>query len=50
MELTLERAKELNRDMVTEEHLILHCLNVCYAMEAMARLFGADPENWMAVG
>ena len=50
MELTLERAKELNRDMVTEEHLIIHSLNVCYAMGAMARHFGADPEHWMAVG
>ena len=36
MNLTMERARELNRDMVTEEHLILHSLNVCYAMEAMA--------------
>ena len=50
MKLTLEKAKELNRDMVTEEHLILHSLNVCYAMEAMARHFGADAERWMAVG
>ena len=46
----MERARELNRDMVTQEHLILHSLNVCYAMEAMARHFGADPEHWMAVG
>ena len=50
MNLTLERAKELNRDMVTEDHLIIHSLNVCYAMEAMARHFHADPEHWMAVG
>ena len=50
MNLTMERARELNRDMVTEEHLILHSLNVCYAMEAMAKHFGADPEHWMAVG
>jgi predicted hydrolase (HD superfamily) len=50
MTLTLEKAKELNRDMVTEEHLILHCLNVCFAMEAMARHFGADEEHWKAVG
>ncbi len=50
MNLTMERAKELNRDMVTEEHLILHSLNVCYAMEAMAKHFGADPEHWAAVG
>ena len=50
MKLTLERAKEINRDMVTEEHLIIHSLNVCYAMGAMARHFGADEERWMAVG
>ena len=50
MNLTMERAKELNRGMVTEEHLILHSLNVCYAMEAMAKHFGADAEHWMAVG
>ena len=50
MDLTIERAKELNKDMVTEEHLILHSLNVSYAMGAMARHFGADEEHWMAVG
>ena len=50
MALTMERARELNRDMVTQEHLILHSLNVCYAMEAMAKHFGADPEHWKAVG
>ena len=48
--LTLERAKELAADMVTEEHLILHELNVCYAMGAMARHFGEDAEHWQAVG
>ena len=48
--LTLERAKELNATMVTEEHLILHALNVCYAMGAMARHFGEDEEHWQAIG
>jgi len=48
--LTLERAKEINKDMVTEDHLIIHSLNVCYAMGAMARHFGADAEHWEAVG
>ena len=48
--LTLERAKELNGTMVTEEHLIIHALNVCYAMGAMARHFGEDEEHWQAVG
>ena len=36
MNLTFERAIELNRDMVTEEHLIIHSKNVMAAMEAMA--------------
>ena len=48
--LTLERAKELNATMVTEEHLILHAMNVCYAMGAFAEHFGEDKEHWQAVG
>ena len=48
--LTLTRAKEINQTMVTEDHLIIHSLNVCYAMGAMAEYFGADPEYWMAIG
>lgn len=48
--LTLDRAKELNATMVTEDHLLLHELNVCYAMGAMARHFGENEEHWQAVG
>ncbi len=48
--LTLERAKELNATMVTDEHLIIHALNVCYAMGAMAKHFGEDVEHWQAIG
>lgn len=48
--LTLEEAKRLNATMVTEEHLLLHALNVCYAMGGMARHFEEDEEHWMAVG
>ena len=48
--LTLERATELNTAMVTEAHLILHAKNVSYAMGAMAKHFGQDPEHWEAVG
>ena len=48
--LTLTRAKELNAEMVTDPHLIVHSTNVMAAMEAMARHFGADPEHWKAVG
>ena len=48
--LTIERAQELNAGMVTEDHLILHELNVCYAMAAMARHFGGNEEHWQAVG
>ncbi len=48
--LTPERAKELNETMVTEESLLLHVKNVCYAMGAMAEHFGEDPEHWQAIG
>ncbi|MBQ9593175.1 MAG: hypothetical protein IJR36_04795 [Lachnospiraceae bacterium] len=48
--LTLERAKELMKDQVTEHHLIVHCTNVMAAMGAMAEHFGADKEHWMAIG
>lgn len=48
--LTLERAKELNDSMVTEEHLRIHAKNVMAAMGAMAEHFGEDREHWMAVG
>ena len=37
--LTLERAKELNDAVVTEDHLRLHALNVMAAMGAMAEHF-----------
>ena len=37
MSLTMERAKELMAGMVTEEHLIIHSLNVCYAMSNILR-------------
>ena len=50
MELTLERAKELNATMVQDESLIIHATNVMAAMEAMAKHFGEDPEHWKAVG
>lgn len=48
--MTFEEAKALNATMVTEEHLIIHALNVCYAMGAMAEHFGEDVEHWQAVG
>ncbi len=48
--LTLARATELNKTMNTQEHLLLHAKNVCYAMGAMARHFGEDVEHWQAVG
>lgn len=48
--LTLEKAKEINAAMVTEEHLILHAGNVSAAMGAMAEHFGEDKEHWEAVG
>ena len=48
--LTQERATELLGTMVTDEHLLLHAKNVCYAMGAMARHFGQSVEHWQAVG
>ena len=48
--LTLDRAIELNNTMITEDHLILHAKNVCYAMGAMAEHFGENVEHWQAVG
>ena len=48
--LTLERAKELNGTMVSQESLLLHEKNVCYAMGAMAERFGEDTEHWQAIG
>lgn len=48
--LTLERAKEINKDHVTEESLMIHSLNVSYAMGAMAKYFGEDAEYWEAIG
>ena len=50
MSLTVERAKEINKGHVTEESLVIHSLNVCYAMGAMAKHFGEDVEHWQAVG
>ena len=50
MALTLERAKELIAQEITEEHLFLHSTNVMAAMGAMAEHFGEDKEHWMAVG
>ena len=48
--LTLEQAAALNRGMITQENLQLHVKNVSYAMAALARHFGGDPEHWQAVG
>ena len=48
--LTLEQAAVLNGSMVTQENLLLHAKNVSYAMGALARHFGEDPEHWQAVG
>ena len=48
--LSLQRAKELNENMITDHGLILHSLNVCYARGAMAEHFGEDNEHGQAVG
>ncbi len=46
----MEEARRLNDIMVKDAHLLIHALNVSYAMGAMARHFGDDEEHWMAVG
>lgn len=48
--LTLEQAKAINGQHVTEEHLIKHALAVSLAMGAMAEHFGEDKAHWQAVG
>ena len=48
--LTLEEAKRLNAQMVTEDHLLLHAANVSACMGAFADHFGGDREEWEAVG
>ena len=48
--LTLQRAKELNDSQVTDPSLRNHALSVSAAMGAMAAHFGADEEQWRAVG
>lgn len=48
--LTLERAKELLATTTTEPHLFLHAKNVMAAMGGLAEHFGANKENWMAIG
>ena len=50
MMLTLQRATELNAQMVEEASLLLHEKNVCYAMGAMAAHFGEDADHWQAIG
>lgn len=48
--LSIQRAKELRDSMISDHALILHTLNVCYAMGAMAEHFGEDKEHWEAIG
>ena len=48
--LTMELAKKLVSEHVTEPHLIEHALAVSAAMGAMAAHFGADEAYWSAVG
>ena len=48
--LTLERAKELLNTTTTEEHLLLHAMNVSVAMGGIAKHFGEDEAHWMAIG
>lgn len=49
-QLTLEKAKEILKKHVTEEHLFLHAQAVSAAMGAMAVHFGQDKAHWEAIG
>ena len=48
--LTLQRAEELLKTTTTEEHLLLHGLNVSVAMEGLAKHFGENATHWAAIG
>lgn len=48
--LTLERARQLLATTTTEEHLLLHAMNVSVAMGGLAKHFGQDEAHWMAIG
>lgn len=48
--LTLEKARQLLATTTTEEHLLLHAMNVSVAMGGLAKHFGQDEAHWMAIG
>lgn len=48
--LTLERAKEILKKHVSQEHLLIHSEAVSAAMGAMAKHFGEDAAHWEAIG
>lgn len=50
MKLTMNKAAEILKKHVTEEHLFQHALAVSAAMGAMAEHFGADVEHWRCIG
>lgn len=49
-QLTMEKAKTILEQNVSEKHLLLHAQAVSAAMGAMAEYFKADKEHWEAVG
>ena len=48
--LTMELARDLLHSTTTEDHLLLHALNVSVAMGGLAAHFGEDTQHWMAIG
>ena len=48
--LTIERAKELLHTTTTEDHLLIHAMNVSVAMGGLAAHFGEDAAHWAALG
>lgn len=48
--ITMQKAKEILAQHITQEHLLSHSLAVSGAMAAMAEHFGESPEYWGAIG
>jgi predicted hydrolase (HD superfamily) len=46
----MELARDLLHSTTTEDHLLLHALNVSVAMGGLAAHFGEDTQHWMAIG
>lgn len=50
MKLTMEQARAILADHVTQPHLLTHALAVSAAMEELGKYYGEDPEHWAVLG